>query len=252
MARWEEVRTRRAAGYGIARIAREMGMHRRTVRYYLATPLAPHNRSPDQPRPSGLTSPTLQPFVEYLQGRWQAGCTNVAQLQRELEAQGYQGSYSLLMQALGPWRGPRPPPEPGRGRRRGRPRIKRVNVRWLCLRPPEQLDHNERRALQEILDGDERLASGYDLLQRFRRLIARRGVGDLDQWLQDAEASELRPFASLSHGIQSDHAAVVNGLSLPWSTGPVEGTVTRIKLLKRQGYGRASTQLLRRRIVSAA
>jgi transposase len=120
------------------------------------------------------------------------------------------------------------------------------------LRPPDQLDHNERQALQEILDGDERLASGYDLLQRFRRLIARRSVRDLDQWLQDAETSELRPFTSLSHGIQSDHAAVVNGLTLPWSTGPVEGTVTRIKLLKRQGYGRASTQLLRRRIVSAA
>ena len=141
---------------------------------------------PEHPKPSGLTSPTLQPFVEYLQGRWQAGCTNVAQLQRELEAQGYQGSYSLLMQALQPWRGPRPPPEPGRGRRRGRPRIKRVNVRWLCLRPPDQLEPHELDALQDILDGDERLALGYELLQRFRRLIARRSVRDLDQWLEDA------------------------------------------------------------------
>ena len=251
-ARWDEVRALRAAGYGIARIAREMGMHRRTVRRYLATPAPPRNRQPEQPKPSGLTSPTLQPFVDYLHGRWQAGCTNVAQLQRELEAQGYQGSYSLLMQALMPWRGPRPPPEPGRGRRRGRPRIKRVNVRWLCLRPPEQLEPHEKDALQEILDGDERLAPGYELLQRFRRLIVRRSVRDLDQWLEDAATSELRPFASLSHGIQADRDAVVNGLTLAWSTGPVEGTVTRIKLIKRQGYGRASTQLLRRRIISAA
>jgi hypothetical protein len=45
-----------------------------------------------------LTSPTLRPFVDYLQDRWQAGCTNAAQLLRELAAQGYQGSYSLLMQ----------------------------------------------------------------------------------------------------------------------------------------------------------
>ena len=251
-ARWDEVRALRAAGYGIARIARELGMHRRTVRRYLATAAPPRNRQPEQPKPSGLTSPTLQPFVDYLHGRWQAGCTNVAQLQRELEAQGYQGSYSLLMQALMPWRGPRPPPEPGRGRRRGRPRIKRVNVRWLCLRPPEQLEPHEKDALQEILDGDERLATGYELLQRFRRLIVRRSVRDLDQWLEDAATSELRPFASLSRGIQADRDAVVNGLTLAWSTGPVEGTVTRIKLIKRQGYGRASTQLLRRRIISAA
>jgi transposase len=194
----------------------------------------------------------LQPFVEYLQGRWQAGCTNVAQLQRELEAQGYQGSYSLLMQALQPWRGPRPPPERGRGRRRGRPRVKRVNVRWLCLRPPDQLEPYELDALHDILEGDERLALGYALLQRFRRVIARRCVRDLDEWLADAEASDLRPFVSLSHGIQADRAAVVNGLMLPWSTGPVEGTVTKVKLLKRQGYGRASTHRLRRRVISAA
>jgi transposase len=251
-ARWDEVRNRRAAGYGIARIAREMGMHRRTVRRYLATPVPPRNRAVEHPKPSGLTSPTLQPFVAYLQCRWQAGCTNVAQLQRELEGQGYGGSYSLLMQALQPWRGPRPPPEPGRGRRRGRPRIKRVNVRWLCLRPPAQLEPYELNALHDILEGDERLALGHELLQRFRRVITRRSVRDLDHWLEDAEASDLRPFISLSHGIQADRTAVVNGLTLPWSTGPVEGTVTKVKLLKRQGYGRASTRLLRRRIISAA
>lgn len=57
----------------------------------------------------------LQPFLAYLQGRWQAGCTNVAQLKRELEAQGYRGSYSLMMQALSPWRDPRPPPDPMTG-----------------------------------------------------------------------------------------------------------------------------------------
>lgn len=251
-ARWDEVRARRAAGYSIQRIAREMGMHRRTVRRYLATPEVPRNRPPDQPRPRGLSSPTLQPFVLYLEGRWQAGCTNVAQLKREVDAQGYHGSYSLLMQALSTWRDPRPPPDPASRRRRGRPRVKRVNVRWLCLRPPEQLEPHECIALHDILNDDERLAAGYELLQRFRRLINRHSVRDLIQWLADAAESGLRPFASLAHGIQADYAAVVNGLTLPWSTGPVEGTVTRVKLLKRQGYGRASTRLLRRRVISAA
>jgi transposase len=251
-ARWEEVRARRAAGRGIKRIARELGMHRRTVRHLLTAPEPPRNRPSERPRPGGLTSPSLRPFVAYLEGRWQAGCTNVAQLQRELQAQGYTGSYSLLQQARLPWHGPRPPPEPGTGRRRGRPRSKRVNVRWLCLRPPEQLDDDARAALQEVLDGDERLAAGYALLQRFRRLVAERSVRDLDPWLQDAAASDLRPFVGLAHGLQADRAAVEAGLTLPWSTGPVEGHVTRLKLLKRQGYGRAKTDLLRRRVISAA
>ena len=77
-ARWDEVRARRAAGYSIQRLAREMRMHCRTVRRYLATPEVPRNRPPEQPRPRGLTSPMLQPFLVCLQGRWQAGCTNVA------------------------------------------------------------------------------------------------------------------------------------------------------------------------------
>src|SRR4051794_8062102 len=77
-----------------------MGIPRRTVRRYLATPEVPRNRTPERPQPRGLSSPTLQPFVAYLQGRWQTGCTNVAQLKRELDAQGYRGSYSLIMQAL--------------------------------------------------------------------------------------------------------------------------------------------------------
>jgi transposase len=194
----------------------------------------------------------LQPFVSYLQGRWQSGCTNVTQLKRELEAQGYRGSYSLMMQALSPWRDPRPPPDPTSRRRRGRPRVKRINVRWLCLRPPGQLEPHECDALQNILADDDRLAAGYELLQRFRQLINRRSVRDFIQWLVDAGASGLRPFASLARGIEADYAAVVNGLKLPWSAGPVEGTVTRVKLLKRQGYGRASTRLLRRRVISAA
>jgi transposase len=74
----------------------------------------------------------------------------------------------------------------------------------------------------------------------------------LNDTVEHAEASNLRPIVSLSHGIQAGRAAVVNGLTLPWSTGPVGDPVTKVKLFKRQGYGRASTRLLRRRIVSAA
>ena len=89
-ARWDEVRARRAAGYSIQRIAREMGMHRRTVRRYLAAPEVPRNRPP-KPDHVAWARPTLQPFVAYLQGRWQPGRTNVAQLKRELERRAIAG-----------------------------------------------------------------------------------------------------------------------------------------------------------------
>jgi hypothetical protein len=78
-------------------------------------------------------------------------------------------------------------------------RWRAVNVRWLCLRPPDQLEEYELAALQDILDGYERLVLGYALLQRFRRVIARLSVRDPDHWLDDPEASELRPFVGFSH-----------------------------------------------------
>jgi len=259
-ARWEAVRERFAAGQAQRQIARELGIARMTVQRLLNTPspsmAAPPESCPPEPsRPGGLSSPSLLPYLAYLQTRWQAGCSNILQLHREIAELGYLGSRSLMYRALVPWRGPRPPPEVGVGSRRrgGRPRrAKRFSLRWLCLRPPHQLDHEEQKALQLALEEDERLAAGYRLLQRFRRLITRRGIRDLDTWLDDAIASELAPFVSLAHGIQADRAAVDAGLTLPWSTGPVEGHVTRAKLFKRQGYGRAKTELLRRRIVSAA
>src|SRR5262249_39577797 len=97
------------------------------------------NRPPERPRPGGLTSPSLQPYCRYLEARWQDGCSNIAQLHREVEALGYQGSRSLLYRVLVPWRGPRPPPDPATGRRRprrappatmgaGSPSARRINL----------------------------------------------------------------------------------------------------------------------------
>jgi transposase len=243
VARWERVRELAGHGMSIRRIAAEVGHDRKTVRRLLATSEPPRNRI-EHPRPGGLTSPTLQPFVAYLQDRWQQGCQNISRLSREIAAQGYQGSRSLVAQALLPWRPPRPPP----GQRR---RLRRLSVRWLCLRPPEQLDAEEQSVLQQVLAEDHELAAGYGLLQRFRALVATRDRGALDTWLIDAQASALPSFAALATGIEADRAAVDAALTLPWSTGMVEGHVHRVKLIKRQGYGRAKLDLLRQRVLAS-
>ena len=120
-----------------------------------------------------------------------------------------------------------------------------------CERPTSWTGY-EREALEAVLGDDERIASGDHLLQRFRRLVVRECVRDLDAWLEDATASGLSPFMSLARGIQADRAAVDAGPTLRWSTARRRPCDTR-KLFKRQGYGRAlPTRLLRRRVVSAA
>ena len=248
VARWQEVQQLRAQGLSIQGIARHLGMARRTVRHYLATPEAPQ-KGQRHPRPGGLSSPLLQPYVSYLQDRWQDGCTNISQLFREIVALGYPGSRSLLAQVLLAWRTPRPPkPVRGSGRRRKRP----LNLRWLCLRRPDDLPPAERAALDQALAADAELATGHALLHRFRRLLAARDLPALDTWLADARASGLPPFVTFATGLANDRAAVDAALTLPWSTGPVEGHVHRLKLIKRQGYGRAKIDLLRARVLKAS
>jgi transposase len=249
-ARWERVWELYQAGRSQRGIACDLGLARMTVKRYLDTPLPPAGSPPVEPgsgQPPVLSSPTLQPYAPYIQERWLAGCTNVSQLYRELVAQGSTASRSLLAQALQPWRPPRPP-RPPQG---ARPRPRRLSVRWLCLRPPEQLDADEQTALQQLLAEDPELAAGHALLQRFRQVVANRDRGALEHWLADAQASHLPPFVSLVCGIERDRAAVDAALSMPWSNGPVEGHVHRVKLIKRQGYGRAKLDLLRRRVLAS-
>lgn len=243
VARWEEVRQRHAAGESLQSIADTMGLNRRTVTWMAREELPPLQYRRQQ-RPADLSSPALQPYVSFLQDRWQDGCMNISQLYREISVRGYEGSRSLLSQALQPWRAAQPAPTE-------RTRTRQRSIRWLCLRPSADLDPDERSALDRVLVEDDAVALGHQLLQRFRALIADRSVTELGVWLAAAEASGIAPFVSLVNGMRADSAAVEAALTTEWSKGPVEGHVHRVKLLKRQGYGRASFALLRRRVLAA-
>src|SRR6266700_3006447 len=90
----------------------------------------------------------------------------------------------------------------------------------------------------------------YHLVEAFLQMVRQRtGEQQLEAWLKEVEASQLEAFASFATSIQQDKDAVLAGLTLPWSTGPLEGHVNRLKLIKRQGYGRAKFDLLRLRVL---
>jgi transposase len=124
-------------------------------------------------------------------------------------------------------------------------------MRWICLKPPEKLKADERVLLERLLAQEDEIALGYDLLQRFRQLLKDRDLMALDHWLHDATESDISTFMALANGIKADWAAVEAAFRLPWSNGLLEGHVNRVKLIKRQGYGRAKFDLLRRRVLAA-
>ena len=107
----------------------------------------------------------------------------------------------------------------------------------------------DRGYVEQLLALSPALAVARDLAQRFGALVRTHSADALTPWLADAQNSEMRGYAA---GLRQDEQAVRAALMLPWSSGQVEGQVNRLKLVKRQSYGRAKLDLLRARLVHAA
>ena len=73
----------------------------------------------------------------------------------------------------------------------------------------------------------------------------------LETWFETVAVSEVQDFKSFAKGFDRDRAALFKALELPWSNGPVEGRVNKLKLIKRQGFGRSGFALLRKRVLHA-
>lgn len=87
-------------------------------------------------------------------------------------------------------------------------------------------------------------------VRAFAKIMARRqGLLELEDWLTGAEASDVPQLRSFARGIRRDQQAVTAGLSLPYSSAALEGNVSKIKLIKRQMFGRAGFPLLRKRVI---
>jgi transposase len=122
---------------------------------------------------------------------------------------------------------------------------------WVLLRAEEAVTSAEQDHLQH-LRRDKELELAYTLAQRFRQMIGERMATALDVWLADCLASGIPELCNFASGLQREQDAVQAALDLPYSNGQVEGQVTKLKLLKRQGYGRAKLDLLRQRMLHAA
>ncbi|WP_433379358.1 ISL3 family transposase [Streptosporangium sp. CA-115845] len=186
-------------------------------------------------------------FVPYLRKRViEDGCDNAALLCRELRDQGYRGSTRTIRRYLVPLRaglhGPDLPPKP--------PSVRDVR-RWITS-DPDHLTDDDKDHLAAILDRSQPLAALDQHVTTFAKmLIHRTGERDLDDWLTavDTETTDLPHLRSFAQGLRRDHTAVLNGLSLPYSSGAVEGENCKIKHLKRIMFGRANLDLLRTMIL---
>jgi transposase len=105
--------------------------------------------------------------------------------------------------------------------------------------------------VEQLSQSDSVMAQAYTLSQAFLTLVRERRGAALEAWITETTASGIEALARFAQGLYDDLAAVKAGLTLEWSNGPVEGQINRLKLLKRQGYGRADVALLRQRVMQA-
>jgi transposase len=120
---------------------------------------------------------------------------------------------------------------------------------WLVMRREATLNEEEKQQLAQLREQEGEIDEAISLTQDFADLVRQRQLDKLDTWLERATASCLKPFKSFAKGLREDYAAVKAGVTLHWSTGPVEGQINRLKTIKRQMYGRANIDLLRQRVL---
>jgi transposase len=202
----------------------------------------------------------IDPYERFVISRWQEGYRNGTQLYKELTTQGYKGSSKAMYNYLATLRTPqsdvpKPLPSQPRGPKSVPPLpvpLENFSARratWLFVHQPEKLDEAQQQELALMRQASPSAEAAYGLAQAFMHMIREHTGQQLETWLSLVEESTLPEFKSFAKGIQQDKSAVFAGLTLPWSNGPLEGHVNRLKLIKRSMYGRAKLRLLRQRVL---
>ncbi len=224
-------------------IARQIHVHPKTVRRYL------HGGSPKARR--YRTRRLLDPFRPYLLQRWNEGCSNATQLFREIQVQGYTGSTTIVRTALQPLRTTNA--LPGKTALQVKdasysPRTLRILNFWLLQRPEDrQADHET--LIEQICADLPKLGQVIAQARQFAAMLRQQTPNELSAWMEQAEASGYRVWKNFASGMRQDRDAVEAALTQTWSNGPTEGHINRLKCLKRQMYGRAKDDLLRKRVL---
>jgi len=187
---------------------------------------------------------SLETYLPFLDEQWASGCRNGAELWRRLQARGFRGS----LRVMGEWATRRRRAEGASDQQLHKVRSARTIAR-LMTTARDHLRKIDTVTIAAIETGVPTLMEARSLIDRFHAMIRKKIAADLDPWIADANASLIASFAI---GITKDRAGVRAALTEPWSNGQTEGQITKLKLVKRQMYGRGKRDLLQARLVGAA
>jgi transposase len=232
-----------AHGLTQAAIAKRIGMSEKAVRNWLKRGAAPTWKRQSRRRS------VFDPYAEYVLQRWQAGIHEGKQLYEEIRAQGFAGTVRIVqrfVQALAD--------EPSAISLPAATAAERFSANkptCLFIRDPKKLTAEEVAELALICQRSATAQKSYQLTQQFMTMLRLRRGQEFAMWLQAVEVSHIAELTGFAHSLLKDKDAVVAGLTLPYSNGPVEAQVHKLKLVKRSMFGRAKLPLLRQRLLNA-
>lgn len=226
------------AGHSQKAISRELGIQTKTIRRWLrAGQFA--ERKPAHRRPARVTA-----FAEYLEKRWTEGCHNATRLYQEIRQKGYTGKRSMVARFVSGWRATRKSRSP-----QAPQRIAPRHAAILATRTADQITKDQQtlfdRIAKQCPDAIHLRNSALD----FRRALSSSESWQMEVWIELTKRCRFGPLVRFAHGLQKDTDAVTAAVETSWSTGQVEGQINRLKMIKRQMYGRAGFTLLRARVL---
>jgi transposase len=222
------------------RLAISRGTVRRFARAATAEELLVNNGT-------GRRRSLLEEFKPYLHQRWNSGCTNSARLFDEITDRGYTGGPQILRKYLRTLRATGSDQETGTPLKP--PSVRRVTA-WI-MSDPANLEPGTQRRLEAVLAASPALAAIAGHVRAFAVMMCQLRGTQLESWIAAVTSDDLPALHSFVTGLRRDHDAGTAGLTLPWNSGPAEGHVNRIKMIKRQMFGRAKHDLLRKRVLLA-
>jgi len=168
----------------------------------------------------------------------------------ELRHMGYPGGYSTLSEALSYYgirigkkaRNPKSPQQSGSF-------FKPSNAAMLFLTPENKLNTIQKELIESLCKSSSGLEHALLLAREFRNLMENKLGNQLRGWIENVLNSGISEIATFANGLIRDYQSIENAISLPWSNGPVEGNVNKLKTIKRKMYGRASFELIKKRLV---
>jgi transposase len=243
---YEQVNALYQQGGSILGIARQLQIGHQTVRKFVRSPSFPEWGK------AARTKSAIDPYRPYLQERWQQGCHATSQLWQEVQERGFSGSWMMVyrwaqLQGDGKTEAfAQPQRQAPSLAQKMAPR----HLAWLFLRDPEQLEKQEKQTLSLIRKGDK-IEIAYGLTQQFVTLLKERNAQPLEIWLWDCQESGISDLVTFAQGLQKEGSALHAAFTLPYSNGPVEGKINKLKYIKRSMYGRAGFPLLRQKVLKA-